>query len=194
MARRRLLLGGLALASASLIPGGAWASPRRRSIPRPTAYITTSWDRDPWSRGAYSALPPGTSPRVRRILADAVIGGRVVLAGEYASSSAPAMTQGAYESGRRAARRLLEACDPSRVIVVGAGMAGAAAARTLDDAGVEVTVLEARDRVGGRIHADTSWGVPVERGAAWIHGTTGNPNHQVGRRVRREPAFPGLRR
>src|SRR2546426_4853724 len=39
-----------------------------------------------------------------------------------------------------------------RVIVVGAGLAGLAAAHELTRAGVEVTVLEARDRPGGRVH------------------------------------------
>lgn len=98
-----------------------------------------------------------------------------MLAGEYASIDAPATTNGAYASGRRAAERLLDRREPESVIVIGAGMAGAAAARALADSGVDVVVLEARDRVGGRIHADTSWGAPVEMGAAWIHGTTGNP-------------------
>ncbi|MCX8527691.1 MAG: FAD-dependent oxidoreductase [Candidatus Nanopelagicales bacterium] len=73
------------------------------------------------------------------------------------------------------ARRLLSRANPKRAIVVGAGIAGAAAARTLMDAGVSVTVMEARDRIGGRIFSDTRWGTPVEMGAAWIHGTTGNP-------------------
>jgi len=54
-------------------------------------------------------------------------------------------------------------------------MAGAAAARALVDAGVRVTVLEARDRIGGRIWSNREWGVPVELGAAWVHGTRGNP-------------------
>jgi len=62
-----------------------------------------------------------------------------------------------------------------RVIVIGAGMAGLAAARSLADAGYEVTVLEARDRTGGRIWTDTSLGFPLELGAGWIHGITGNP-------------------
>ena len=54
-------------------------------------------------------------------------------------------------------------------------MAGLAAARRLADAGVEVTVLEARERIGGRMWTDTSLGVPIDLGAAWIHGTDGNP-------------------
>ena len=66
---------------------------------------------------------------------------------------------------------------PSRgqVVVIGAGMAGLAAARQLADAGVDVTVLEARERIGGRMWTDTSLGMPIDLGAAWIHGTKGNP-------------------
>lgn len=60
-------------------------------------------------------------------------------------------------------------------IVVGAGIAGLVAARRLTDAGVATTVLEARDRIGGRIWTDRSSGHPVERGAGWLHGTERNP-------------------
>ncbi len=56
------------------------------------------------------------------------------------------------------------------VIVIGAGMAGVKAARDLTDAGLTVTVLEARDRVGGRIWSDRSFGYANNMGAAWIHG------------------------
>lgn len=57
-------------------------------------------------------------------------------------------------------------------IVLGAGMAGLAAARALADAGREVIVLEARERVGGRVHTrrDIVAGVPVEMGAEFLHG------------------------
>ena len=63
----------------------------------------------------------------------------------------------------------------SSVIVVGAGIAGLAAASRLQSFGYTVTVLEGRDRIGGRIHTDRGWGVPVELGAAWVHGMDGNP-------------------
>jgi len=62
-----------------------------------------------------------------------------------------------------------------RIVVVGAGMSGLAAARRLADAGMDVTVLEARDRIGGRTWTNTSLGVPIDLGGAWIHGPEGNP-------------------
>ena len=61
------------------------------------------------------------------------------------------------------------------VLVIGAGIAGLRAAEVLAGKGRRVIVLEARDRLGGRIHTDRSWGVPVELGASWIHGVENNP-------------------
>jgi monoamine oxidase len=61
------------------------------------------------------------------------------------------------------------------VLVIGAGMAGLAAARILHDTGLQVTVLEARDRLGGRTWTDDSLGVPCDLGASWIHGAGDNP-------------------
>ncbi|QYI96169.1 FAD-dependent oxidoreductase [Curtobacterium flaccumfaciens pv. flaccumfaciens] len=61
------------------------------------------------------------------------------------------------------------------VVVVGAGIAGLAAARALALGGQRVVVLEARDRIGGRTWTDSSLGVPVDLGASWIHGVDGNP-------------------
>lgn len=55
-------------------------------------------------------------------------------------------------------------------IVIGAGAAGLAAARFLAEAGVRVTVLEARNRIGGRIATVDAEGDLVELGAEFIHG------------------------
>ncbi len=57
------------------------------------------------------------------------------------------------------------------VIVIGAGVAGLAAAQILSQAGQQVLVLEARERPGGRVWTDSEWlGVPLENGAEFIHG------------------------
>ncbi|WP_170920298.1 flavin monoamine oxidase family protein [Desulfacinum hydrothermale] len=61
------------------------------------------------------------------------------------------------------------------MIVLGAGMAGLVAARILHDTGFPVQVLEARNRIGGRIWTVQDLGVPVDLGASWIHGLRGNP-------------------
>ncbi|HEX5434930.1 MAG TPA: NAD(P)/FAD-dependent oxidoreductase [Candidatus Angelobacter sp.] len=59
--------------------------------------------------------------------------------------------------------------DPD-VLVIGAGAAGLAAARELSNAGMRILLLEARDRIGGRIFTDHSAGFPIELGAEFVHG------------------------
>lgn len=70
---------------------------------------------------------------------------------------------------------LLGADKKKKIIVIGAGMSGLAAAKKLTAAGFQVTVVEARGRTGGRILTSDALGFPVDLGASWIHGLTGNP-------------------
>ncbi|KAF8048807.1 hypothetical protein N665_2397s0003 [Sinapis alba] len=70
------------------------------------------------------------------------------------------------------------------VVVIGSGISGLAAARNLCESSFKVTVLESRDRIGGRIHTDYSFGFPVDMGASWLHGVSNdNPLAPIIRRL-----------
>lgn len=63
-----------------------------------------------------------------------------------------------------------------RIVVIGAGLAGLAATKTLLENGfTDVTVLEASDRIGGRVQSVQLGHATLELGATWIHGANGNP-------------------
>lgn len=63
------------------------------------------------------------------------------------------------------------------VVVIGAGAAGIAAARRLVAEGLEVVVIEAADRIGGRAWTDTeTLGQPFDRGASWLQGPADLPH------------------
>jgi monoamine oxidase len=61
------------------------------------------------------------------------------------------------------------------VVVIGGGISGLAAAKKLKEKGFTVIVLEAQEKVGGRIRTDRSLSVAFDEGASWIHGPIGNP-------------------
>jgi monoamine oxidase len=72
--------------------------------------------------------------------------------------------------------------QPARVVVIGAGLAGLAAAQALKAKGFAPLVLEARERIGGRVHTSTLWpDLPMDLGASWIHGVSGNPMTELAR-------------
>jgi monoamine oxidase len=84
-----------------------------------------------------------------------------------ADSSATAKRQ-----ARRKSDRPSTDSNFADVIVLGAGMAGLTAARTLAEGGTRVIVVEARDRLGGRVHTLRDFAdAPVEAGAEFIHGS-----------------------
>jgi len=65
--------------------------------------------------------------------------------------------------------------DSADIVVIGGGAAGVAALRTLADAGKDVLLLEAQDRLGGRAHTVHVAGMPIDMGAGWLHSATKNP-------------------
>lgn len=71
-------------------------------------------------------------------------------------------TAGRHEGGRTDAvpSTQEDSVTTYDTIVIGAGMSGVTAARMLADAGADVIVLEARDRIGGRMHTDRTAGFP----------------------------------
>ena len=66
--------------------------------------------------------------------------------------------------------------------MIGAGIAGLTAARDLAIDGYDVAILEARERIGGRIWTSHELGLPADLGASWIHGFEDNPIARLARR------------
>lgn len=60
-------------------------------------------------------------------------------------------------------------------IIIGAGVSGLTAAKQLHEAQQDVLILEAKNRIGGRVDTNYSWGFAIELGASWIHGIDHNP-------------------
>ena len=136
------------------------------SRPRPTAIVRSHWSREPFSQGSTSYLPVGGTAAHRARLAQPVAD-RLFFAGEATSVESPNQLEGAHDTGVRAAEQVLGvASTRERVAVIGAGMAGAACARALTAADLDVMVIEARDRVGGRVLSldAAAWGAAVELG------------------------------
>ena len=180
--RRRDFLTGLTASAVGLTacgsstPTGTASGPSSvlSTLPDLVDWRITRWGADPWARGAYSYLAPGTSSTTRRTLAQPV-DARIFFAGEATDLDHPATVHGALASGLRAAAEVLATAPPGPVVVVGAGVAGLGAARDLVAAGRPVVVLEARDRIGGRVWSVDMGDAVVDLGGAWLHGLRDNP-------------------
>lgn len=186
MTRRTLLIGagagvlGVLLASCTPEPAPS-PTPDSSPTPKPTsdtitpaAFARSSWSTDPFALGAASFTPVGVQASARDALTEP-IDDRLFLAGEATDAEAPGTLAAAFRSGRRAAEQLRRVADEGeRVAIIGAGLAGAAAASRLVADGLQVTVFEARDRVGGRIHSvvdDKAWPFPAQLGG-WLLGAS----------------------
>lgn len=75
------------------------------------------------------------------------------------------------------------------VIVIGAGISGLAAAKKLKEGGFNIIVLEAHEKVGGRLRTNRSLGVAFDEGASWIHGINGNPITTLAQQAGMNTAF-----
>ncbi|MFG2603534.1 FAD-dependent oxidoreductase [Streptomyces sp. NPDC048514] len=181
--RRGLLGSALAVAvtgaAAACKPG---TTPRRGNpaVPEPVAYLRTSWSADPFARCSYSYLAPSRLGARARTMLAAPVADRLYFAGEATSSEAPSTAHGALESGRRAAAQVAGVAEEGEhIVIIGSGFAGLGCARALVDQDYRVTVLEGRDRIGGRVWTRHIAGAPAEMGASWIHGSSGNVMTEV---------------
>ena len=69
------------------------------------------------------------------------------------------------------------------VVVIGAGIAGLTAAKTLKNNGFKVLVLESQAKIGGRICTNRQLGFAFDEGASWIHGPASNPITNIARQA-----------
>lgn len=161
----------------STVPADATPTPTplptpASALPRPADARRSAWATDPYSLGATTLLAAGGAEGARAILR-VPLDGTVFLAGEGVAGQHPGTLAGARASGFEVAEAVHALAEPGeRIAVIGAGMAGATAARTLADQGHDVVVVEARDRVGGRVRSErpSGWELPVELGAALLSG------------------------
>ncbi|XP_068223289.1 uncharacterized protein [Palaemon carinicauda] len=125
--------------------------------------------------------------------------GVVLWAGEHVQNTPCNIVVGAMVTGERAAKEMVEilkthpadiltgsyqiwnsSATDVGVIIVGAGVAGLSAAKTLLENNVtDILILEADHRIGGRVRTYREGDILIEEGAEWIHGDESNPLHRL---------------
>lgn len=162
----------LMIGSLPLLGSANWNVPSNTPSPL-IKYVRTNWSQDPFSYGAYSYFAKGSGNKDRETLLKP-INGRLFFAGEALNPNYQSSTHAAFESGLATSQKVLNT-GHNRIAIIGAGISGLAAAQKLAEKGKEVSVIEARDRIGGRIITDRSLGASVDLGATWIHSPDGYP-------------------
>ncbi|ERL85732.1 hypothetical protein D910_03332, partial [Dendroctonus ponderosae] len=156
-------------------------------ISEPSEIIRSKWGTNPHFLGTYSYVGVEMEAReaTREDLAKPLVvdGKEVVLfAGEATHSCYFSTVHGAVESGWREADRLIERSYKSRrhkVVIVGAGIAGlAAATKLLENKIDDFLLLEAQEEAGGRIKTVQIGNKPIDLGAQWMHGKS-NPLYDL---------------
>lgn len=147
--RRQLVVGAVsALAAPALFFGKSYAA-------TPRAVLRTAWWSDPFVRGSYSHLGLHGTRADRAQLAQPVTE-RLVFAGEATEPDYPSTVHGAILSGRRAADQIRD-LGVGHVAIIGAGVAGLAAAELLLRDGIAVDLLEARAHWRAGDNGSQSW-------------------------------------
>ena len=144
-------------------------------VPAPASFARSAWLKDSFARGSASYMAVGSTLEHRKTLS-VPLQSRVFFAGEATSVDHAGTVIGATRSGTTAAVAVAEAGKSSeKVAIIGAGAAGAEAAKVLKQRGFDVVVIEARKRVGGRIDTASggSWPFPPELGA-WRLASVGD--------------------
>lgn len=167
---RRSALAGIA---AGLAMGCSPIQSRNLASPRLTGFLRTNWSRDPLSFGSYSYAAKTARVNDRKALS-APVDDKLYFAGEACHPEYNSTVHAAYESGRMTAD-MVARTGKENIAVIGAGVSGLAAAQFLASRGKKVTVIEARDRIGGRVWTSDKLDAPLDLGASWIHGPNGNP-------------------
>jgi monoamine oxidase len=79
--------------------------------------------------------------------------------------------------------------NDKKIVVIGAGISGLAAAKKLKQKGYNVIVLEADSKIGGRLKTNRTLGIAFDEGASWIHGTNGNPLTKIAQQAGMNTVF-----
>lgn len=135
--------------------------------------IITEWGESSFSLGSYVKKNDLNFIDTCTDINNFNVNSKIVFAGEFCSLQHTNTTLGAYESGISSSLQLLNTLQaPKNIAIVGAGIAGLAAANFIKKNNINVTVFESSNRPGGRVHTHQSNGKFFEQGASIIHNAS----------------------